>query len=158
MSDLPTGKAVKQTSAFRMNCDVAINIKADAPTIWALLTNAEDMPRWNSTVTSIEGPITLGTKLKIKVTLDAKRTFSPKVAAFEADKRMVWADGAAPMFKGARTYTLSPRDDGSTDFRMVEVFTGIMLPMIKGSLPDFGPAFEQYAADLKKEAESKAAG
>jgi hypothetical protein len=39
---------------------------------------------------------------------------------------------------------------------MQEVFTGIMLPMIKGSLPDFGPAFETYAADLKRAAEGGA--
>jgi hypothetical protein len=36
---------------------------------------------------------------------------------------------------------------------MVEVFSGLMLPMIAGSLPNFGPAFEQYAADLKRAAE-----
>ena len=36
---------------------------------------------------------------------------------------------------------------------MVEVFSGVMLPMIKGSLPDFGPVFERYALDLKKAAE-----
>jgi hypothetical protein len=36
---------------------------------------------------------------------------------------------------------------------MAEVFSGLMLPMIKGSLPDFGPPFEAYAADLKREAE-----
>jgi hypothetical protein len=28
-----------------------------------------------------------------------------------------------------------------------------MLPMIAASLPDFGPAFDTYAADLKREAE-----
>jgi hypothetical protein len=28
-----------------------------------------------------------------------------------------------------------------------------MLPLIKGSLPDFGPVFERYASDLKREAE-----
>jgi hypothetical protein len=28
-----------------------------------------------------------------------------------------------------------------------------MLPLIKGSLPDFGPVFERYASDLKSEAE-----
>jgi hypothetical protein len=39
---------------------------------------------------------------------------------------------------------------------MVEVLSGVMLPMIKGSLPDFGPAFEAYAADLKREAEKTA--
>jgi hypothetical protein len=32
-----------------------------------------------------------------------------------------------------------------------------MLPMIKRSLPDFGPAFVAYAADLKREAERAAA-
>lgn len=39
------------------------------------------------------------------------------------------------------------------DFSMVEVMSGLMLPLIRGSLPDFGPPFEQYAADLKREAE-----
>jgi hypothetical protein len=58
------------------------------------------------------------------------------------------------MFQGTRTFTLTPEGDGATRFAMVEVFRGLMLPMIKGSLPDFGPPFEQYAADLKREAES----
>jgi hypothetical protein len=66
---------------------------------------------------------------------------------------MVWSDGAAPMFKGVRTYTLTPRSDGTTEFSMVEVFRGLMLPMIKRSLPDFAPAFATYAEDLKREAE-----
>ncbi len=57
------------------------------------------------------------------------------------------------MFKGVRSYTISKRADGSSDFTMVETFTGLMLPMIAGSLPDFRPVFERYAADLKAEAE-----
>jgi hypothetical protein len=32
---------------------------------------------------------------------------------------------------------------------MDEVFEGLMLPMIKGSLPDFGPVFDRYGADLQ---------
>jgi len=68
----------------------------------------------------------------------------------------VWSDGFAPMFKGVRTFTLAPNPDGSTAFSMVEVLSGVMLPMIKGSLPDFGPTFEAYAADLKREAERTA--
>lgn len=81
------------------------------------------------------------------------RVFKPKVTELEPEKRMVWSDGAAPMFKGIRTFTLAPKGDGTTDFTMVEVFAGVMLPLIKGSLPDFGPPFEQYAADLKRAAE-----
>lgn len=138
-----------------MECAVAINIRAPAERIWALLTNAADFPRWNSTVTSIDGEIAQGHKLKLRVPI-SDRTFSPKVTEFEPHKRMVWSDGAAPMFKGQRTFTLTPNPDGSTDFSMVEVFKGLMLPMIKKSLPDFGPPFEQYAVDLKRESERSA--
>ena len=54
----------------------------------------------------------------------------------------------APMFKGVRTFTLTPGSDGSTEFAMKEEFSGLMLPMIKGSLPDFGPVFETWEADF----------
>jgi hypothetical protein len=66
---------------------------------------------------------------------------------------MVWSDGMAPMFKGVRTFTLTPSGDGSTVFSMKEEFSGLMLPMIKNSLPDFAPVFEAYATDLKHAAE-----
>jgi hypothetical protein len=82
------------------------------------------------------------------------RTFKPKVAEFEADKRMVWRDGFAPMFQGVRTFTLTPADTGATDFAMNEVFSGLMLPMIAGSLPDFVPIFEEYVRCLKSAAEA----
>ena len=35
---------------------------------------------------------------------------------------------------------------------MTEVFSGLMLPLAAGRLPDFKPIFERYAADVKKEA------
>ncbi|HEX3773921.1 MAG TPA: hypothetical protein VHV51_05615 [Polyangiaceae bacterium] len=66
---------------------------------------------------------------------------------------MVWSDGFAPMFRGVRSYTLQENTDGTTGFSMREVYSGLMLPMIRGSLPDFGPPFEQFASDLKRAAE-----
>ena len=142
----------KTGSTFRMECRVAITIAAPPEKIWALLTDAAGFARWNTTVTSIEGTIALGDRVKIRVPV-SERTFTPKVTAFIPNERMVWSDGMAPMFKGERTFTLTPRADGKTDFEMVETFSGLMLPMIKGSLPDFGPVFDRYARDLKKEAE-----
>ncbi|MCC6994896.1 MAG: SRPBCC domain-containing protein [Deltaproteobacteria bacterium] len=148
----PTAAVASKTSkTFRMECAVRCSIAAPPATIWALLTNAADFPRWNSTVTSIDGDIALGNKLALKVP-SSPRTFTPKVTAFEPGVRMVWSDGMAPMFKGTRTFTLTPRPDGATEFAMVEVFAGVMLPMLRGSLPDFGPVFEQYARDLEREA------
>lgn len=148
----PDGHAHKTRTTFRMECSVAIRIDAPPAKVWALLTDAAGFPKWNSTVTSIEGPIALGQKLTLRVPSAPKQTFRPKVSELEADKRMVWRDGFAPMFQGVRTFTLAPAGSG-TEFSMVEVFSGAMLPMIAGSLPDFVPIFETYAADLKRAAE-----
>ena len=145
----------KKASTFRMECRVSINIHAAPERVWALLTDAADFPRWNSTVSSIKGSIALDEKLELRVPI-SDRTFSPRVTELVPATRMVWSDGMAPMFKGERTFTLTPRADGSTDFEMVEIFSGVMLPMIKGSLPDFGPVFDRYALDLKMEAEGRA--
>ena len=147
------GYASKTKTTFRMEDAVAINIQATPKDIWAFLTNAEDFPRWNSTVNNIEGVIALGEKIKLHAEIAPERVFKLKVSEFISEKRMVWRDGMAPMFTGVRTYTLTPRNDGSTDFFMSEIFSGIMLPLIVRSLPDFGPTFERYAADLKYEAE-----
>jgi len=148
-----TGRAHKSKTTFRMEYAVGANIKAAPNRIWALLTNAKEFPRWNSTVQNIEGDIAVGQKIKLYVKVAPGRAFKLTVSEFVPDKRLVWSDGNF-IFRGVRTYTLTPKADGSTDFSMAEVFSGVMLPMIAGSLPDFGPEFEKYAADLKREAES----
>jgi len=148
----PDGRGTKEKRAFRMQYAVTINIRAKADKIWDLLTNAADFPRWNSTITSLDGTIAAGETLTLRVPLAPTRAFKPKVVALEPGRLMVWQEGNA-MFKGVRTFTLVARQDGSTDFSMVEVYTGVMLPMIARALPDFTPAFEKYAADLKREIE-----
>jgi hypothetical protein len=147
---------VTQThSAFAKACHVEVNIRAGAHGIWSLLTDAQGFSRWNSTVTSIEGRIREGERLRLRAP-GTDRTFTPKVSGVVPDERMTWTGGFAPMFKGVRTFELRPCNDGSTDFAMEERFSGLILPLMKRSLPDFGPIFERYANDLKREAERAA--
>ncbi len=146
-------RAVKTRSTFRESCSVECTVAAPPERVWSLLTDATGFPRWNTTVTRIGGTIALGQKLEIEVPAAPGRKFKPRVTVFEPGSRMVWSDGAAPMFKGERTYRVEASGDGGTVFSMTEVFAGVMLPMIRGSLPDFGPIFEAYAADLKRAAE-----
>jgi uncharacterized protein YndB with AHSA1/START domain len=148
--------ATKSTSTFRIETSVSVAINASADTIWKLLTDAAKFPSWNSTVTSIDGTIAAGEKLALRVPAAPERVFKPKVTTFEPGVKMVWSEGAAPMFKGVRTYTLAPRSDGTTEFTMTEVLRGLAVPMAKGSLPDFAPIFETYAADLARAAEGAA--
>jgi len=141
-------KATTEKTTFHRQTSVQTNIKADTKVIWALLTNAADYPRWNSTVISIEGNIKPGEKIRLKSTLDPKRTFKLKIKEFEAEKRLVWGDG-----KGKRVYTLTNNGNGTVTFSMNEKIGGLMFPMYAKYIPPFDRSFETFAADLKKEAE-----
>jgi len=124
---------VTQThEAFSLTCGVVVNIQAKAASIWKLLTDAEDFPRWNSTISGIQGQIREGERLQLRVP-GTDRTFTPKVSGVVADERMTWTGGFAPLFKGVRTFVLEQRNDGPTDFTMEERFSGVMLPLIKKS-------------------------
>lgn len=149
------GKASRVRTTFRLEYSVTTNVAAPPERIWALLTNASDFPRWNSTVSSIEGNIALGEKIKLRAPTAPGRVFDLTVKEFVPETKMVWTSGTGPIFGGVRTFTLAPKADGSTDFTMVEVFSGLMLPMIAGSIPDQRSIFEQYASNLKSEAERR---
>jgi hypothetical protein len=141
----------RKTSAFAMTCRVEVNIAAAARIVWSLLTDAKGFPRWNSTVTGIDGEIREGERLTLHVP-GTRRTFTPKVSGVAAERCMTWSDGIAGVFKGVRTFELRPRDEASTDFAMEERFSGVVFALTKGMLPDFGPIFKAYADDLKREA------
>jgi uncharacterized protein YndB with AHSA1/START domain len=143
------GKATTVKTIFHRESAVCIEIKADAPIVWALLTKASDYPRWNSTVTSIEGNIALGEKIKLKSILDAKRTFKLKVKVFESEKRLVWGDG-----QGNRVYTITKNGNETVTFSMTGKIGGLMFPMYAKLIPPFDKSFEQFAGDLKKESET----
>ena len=145
--------AIRSDATFRLEYSVTTSIAAPAERVWGLLTDAASWPSWTTTVSRLDGDIAVGNKLALRVPI-SERTFTPRVARLDPNRRMVWSDGMAPMFKGERTYTLAPRPDGGTDFSMVEVFAGVMLPLIKRSLPDFREPFDRFAADLKQAAES----
>ncbi len=152
---MPTtqAKATKTLGTFRMDCAIRATIRASPERLWALLTDAAAFPKWNSTVTSIEGSIAEGQTLTLKVPSAPTRVFKPKVSDVKPGRSMIWSDGMAPIFKGVRTFELTPQADGTTEFAMKEEYSGLMLPMIKGSLPDFAPIFETYAEDLRRAAE-----
>lgn len=148
MSTASNGKAVTSKSMFSRETSVSVNIEADAAIIWALLTNAADFPRWNSTVISISGKIQNGETIELKSTLDEKRTFKLKIKEFVPNQRLVWGD---PM--GSRVYSLEKAGKG-TQFKMSEKIGGPLFPLFAGMIPSFDESFDKFAADLKKEAET----
>ena len=107
----PNGKAVTESSTFGRASAVCIDIQADASIIWALLTNAADFSRWNSTIISIEGEIKLGETIRLKAALDPSRTFKIKIMESIPEQRMVWGDGM-----GRRKFELEQLGERQTRF------------------------------------------
>ena len=58
------------------------------------------------------------------------------------------------LFKGGRTFTLTPRGE-QTEFTLHEVFSGPMLALIGGTIPDMNEAFWGFVNGLKARAEAK---
>lgn len=139
-------QTIKKT--FSRETSVSIDINADEETIWRLLTDGPNYPKWNSTVTSIDGNIAQGSTIKLKSILDANRTFKLKVKVFEPSSKLVWGDSM-----GNRTYQLTKNPKGGTTFTMVEKIGGPIFPLFASKIPSFDTSFNAFAEDLKKEAE-----
>lgn len=131
----------------------------DAPPdeVWRLLTDAAGYRAWNPAVVSVDGTIARGEKIKLVSVVNPKRTFTLTVAEFDAPHRMVWSDGMPlGLFRGVRTYTLTPAGEGRTEFVMEEVFSGPLAPLITKAIPDMTDSFDQFAGGLKAAAEGRA--
>lgn len=134
--------------------EAAADIRSRPARIWKLLTDAKSFPDWNPTVDRVEGAISPGQTIKVFVKVNPGRAFPVKVTQFEPERRMVWSGGMPlGLFKGERTYTLTPMSDGLVHFRMREEYSGPMLSMIWRTIPDLGPSFEEFARSLQKAAE-----
>ena len=142
------GKASTVKNTFSRETSVSITISADPAILWALLTHAADIPRWNSTVVSVKGEIKQGETIELKSTLDEKRTFKLKVKEFVPEKRLVWGDA-----QGSRVYSIE-KTTGGVNFSMREKIGGPLFPLFASMIPPFDESFEKFAADLKKEAET----
>jgi hypothetical protein len=135
----------------------SITIQARPEPVWALLTDAAGYQQWNSTVEKIDGRIAAGEKVTVHARISPGRAFPVRVTGFAAPRSMVWAGGMPfGLFTGTRNFTLTPMADGTVRFAMTEAYSGLLAPLIVRSIPDLQPAFDTFANDLKRRAESGA--
>lgn len=137
-----------------------IDIRARPEVVWKLLTDLPAYPGWNTTVERVEGEIALGQKVTIVAKIAPGKAFPVKVSALEPPRKMVWT-GGAPLkfvFKGERTFLVTPKDSDTVEFSMEEVFDGLLAGAIGKSIPNLQPAFDEFAACLKRRAEAGGVG
>lgn len=139
--------------AFEAHTTIAASTEA----VWAILTDGAGYPTWDSGVMSVDGTIADGETITVHAEVNPGRAFPVKVTQFVEPTSMKWTGGMPlGLFVGERTFRLTARDDGATDFDMREVYHGPFTPMIWGSIPDLQPSFERFAKGLKARAEKGA--
>ncbi|HWB10762.1 MAG TPA: SRPBCC domain-containing protein [Pirellulales bacterium] len=134
----------------------SIMIDATPERVWKVLTDGAGWLSWNPTIEKLEGVIAPGAKVKVYSKIAPGRAFLVRVSEFVPPRLMVWAGGMPlGLFKGVRTYTLTPTD-GGVEFAMREAFSGPLSSLIARSIPDLQPSFDEFAAALKRRAEQRA--
>jgi hypothetical protein len=124
--------------------------------VWRLLTDLTAYQTWNTTVEGVEGTIGLGNKITVHAKIAPGKAFPVKVTTLEPPRKMVWTGGAPlkVVFKGERTFLVTPKTEDIVEFSMEEVYDGLMAGLIGRSIPDLQPAFDEFAACLKARAEA----
>jgi hypothetical protein len=123
--------------------------------IWAALMDASSYADWATGVHRLEGQIENGAVLKLFTASKPERPMKLKVTHLESPKTFTLSGGLPlNLFRGDRTITLTPQPDGTTEFKMREVFSGFLSPIMGRMIPDLTESFETYAEALKQKCES----
>jgi len=130
------------------------HIDAPPASVWSVLMDGANYPRWDSGVESVEGTIADGGRITVRSEVSPGRTFPVKVQRSKDGSSMTWSGGMPlGLFRGVRTFTVNSTTGTETDFRMREEYSGPLLGLIWKSMPDLGPSFEQFARGLKARSE-----
>jgi len=133
-------------------------ISADAAAIWDLLVDVAAWPRWNPTVEKAEGRGIAGAALTIYPANMNGRAFPVKVTECLPHEKLTFVGGMPlGLFRGTRTFTLTPAGPGAVEFTTSETFTGLLAPLIMRVMPDLQPSFDAFVRALKSAAEARGA-
>jgi uncharacterized protein YndB with AHSA1/START domain len=136
--------------------EASSTISAEPDAVWAVLADGATWPSWDSGVEAVEGRLASGEKVRIRSSAAPGKAFPVTVTAMEPPHRLELSGGMPlGLFRGVRTYTLTPAD-GGTLFRLREEYTGPMLPLIWRSMPDLQPSFDRFAAGIRQRVEAGA--
>jgi hypothetical protein len=134
--------------------EATATIEADAQTVWRILVDGDRYTNWDSGVVKLDGKIALGERLKVVSEANPGRAFPVRVTELDPEHSMRWTGGMPlGLFKGERTFTLTPGGASATQFRVREEYTGPLVGLIWRTIPDLGPSFEKFARGLKQQAE-----
>ena len=118
----------------------AIEIDAAPAGVWEALSDTRRYPEWNPFIRSIEGSLTTGERLRVSVAPPGGRAmvFRPRVLWSEPERGLSWIGRLVlpGLFDGEHTFEIEPTDASRVRFMQKEVFSGLLVPVVWGSMAD----------------------
>jgi hypothetical protein len=118
--------------------ETQIEINASAERVWSLLMDFPSYPRWNPFIRSIEGNPMVGQSLNVLIQPPGSKAmrFRPTVLKVEPNREFRWKGKllVPGLFDGEHYFQLEPKPGGGLVFRQGEMFSGLLVPLLKRSL------------------------
>jgi hypothetical protein len=118
--------------------ETQIEINASAERVWSLLMDFPSYPRWNPFIRSIEGNPMVGQSLNVLIQPPGSKAmrFRPTVLKVEPNREFRWKGKllVPGLFDGEHYFKLEPKPGGGLVFRQGEMFSGLLVPLLKRSL------------------------
>jgi hypothetical protein len=135
-----------------------ITINAPAEKVWLRLMDFPAYVQWNPFIRSIEGKASVGQSLKVFLQPADGRgmRFSPTVLVANPNREFRWKGKlfVSGIFDGEHYFLLEPQPQGGVIFQQGELFSGLLVPLLKGSLENgTRKGFAAMNEALKREAE-----
>ena len=115
-----------------------INIAATAVRVWAVLTDFESYPEWNPFIPEVSGAPTEGSQLTVKIQPadGGVMIFKPTVLVAEPARELRWLGRVVVpgLFDGEHRFVITPQDDGTSHIEHAESFSGMLLPLFRGTI------------------------
>jgi hypothetical protein len=132
-------------------------ISAEPRAVWKVLMDLDAYPQWDSGVSKVEGTIAHGSRIAVHRAALPGRVLHVRVTELVENLQMVWTSGrASALFRSVRTFTLKQTAGGGTEVVVEEDFRGPLTRVMKRSVPDLQPLFEQFIVGLKAQVEGHA--
>jgi hypothetical protein len=136
----------------------SIEIDASPVAVWAALTDTSAYAEWNPFMSKLEGELTAGAKLEVRIGPPGARpmSFKPTVLAAEPERELRWIGHfiVPGLIDGEHSLLLEPLPGGRTRFTQMECFTGLLVRPLQSMLGKTQLGFEQMNAALKARAEA----
>jgi hypothetical protein len=125
-------------------------INAPAKVVFKTITELSSYPNFDLNCLKIDGILKEDNILYIYSKLRPKRALKVKVREIIDNEKMVW-ESSWPLniFKQVKKFIVIAKDDSTSEFQIIEEFSGFLIKVFKNIIPNKNKILRQFSLRIK---------